>query len=288
MDRTVEAEWYLDAGRPYEALRALRDADPTDPRVAYIRGRALIDMGQHSKAEDVALDGLSRDPDSVQLLELLASAQLARNPDTAERTMCKALELDPENPRLLGMHVLILAQQDRFLRAEEVLGQLMRIAPESDIAQRVRMIFLLQAARSGEAQQAAMEFLGQFPDEAYAHYATGLALLHRGRLFRGLRHLRQAAALRPQDPVLAETARVMRSFYLWPVHLTSGVIDYVLRGTFAIMWIVVFFADYGLFWAVIGGYLVFAAYKWGAVLFARAALQRRVAKALRRMYAQAP
>ena len=102
---------------------------------------------------------------------------------------------------------------------------------------------------------------------------AGLSLLE-WRWWRALRHLRQAAALRPDDPLMVETARVMHSWYLWPVHLTSGAVGAVLL---LVMPFVGFLIDLRLFLP----WLALVAYRWLAHLAARSTLQRRIARALR-------
>lgn len=278
-DPVVVAAWRVDAGHPREALDALRDADAFDLRAIYVRGQALADLGRFDEAQDEVRRGLELEPENVALLELLATVQMNGDANAAEVTLRKAIALSPANPRLLSLYTMILMEQDRFEWAEKMLDRAMRVAPEDETVRRTRSLFLMRAAGSKEARAAALELLREYPDEAFAHYLRGLTLIWANR-GEGLRHLREAAALRPQDPLLAETARVMRSWYLWPVHVTSGVTHWVINAA-AFVAMIAALATGGPFWTVVLIFNAYIAYKWGAYFFAQALIRRRVTRALR-------
>lgn len=280
VDPVPQAWWYLQAGYPREALAALRGASPVDTRVMCARGHALSAVGQVDEAIEEARRGLELEPENLDLLDLLASVQMIRDPNAAERTVRKALELSPESPRMLALYILILIEQGRFEWGEKLLERLMRIAPEDDATHRVRTLLMLRASRSKEARTAARELLREHPDEAFSHYLQGLAMLS-GRWWRGLRHLRQAAAMRPQDPLLTETARMMGSWYLLPAHATSGVGNWIAMA--ALIGLMIFDLSRdgdisGMFGVLLFGYL---GYKALAFVIANAVLGRRVDRAMR-------
>jgi Flp pilus assembly protein TadD len=282
-DPLLEAAWRLDAGYPAEALATLRDADPLNARVASLRGRALLEVGRPAEAEEEARRGLALDPDNLFMLELLASVQMARDAGAAEETIRRALALDAGNPRLLALQVVILLRQDRFEAAEYVLARLMSVAPEEEATRRVRTVFLMHASQSTEAMSAARDLLHEFPDDAYAHYLQGLVLLN-GRWWRAFRHLREAAALRPQDPLLVETARTMKTWYAWPVYLTSGVMHWVIAAVLLAVASYFLVLDDNRVWYVLLGGLALTGYKWLVHFAMQAKLQRRVTRALREMH----
>jgi tetratricopeptide (TPR) repeat protein len=281
-DPVPEAWWYVETGYPREALEALRGASPVDTRVMCVRGHALAALGEVDEAIDEARRGLELEPENLDLLDLLASSQMSSNPNAAEVTLRRALELSPENPRLLALYVLILIEQRRFEWGEKLLERLMRIDPESDMTHRVRTLLMLRASRSAEALTAARELLREYPDEAFAHYLQGLAMLS-GKWWRGLRHLRQAAAMRPQEPLLTETARMMGAWYLLPAHATSGAMNWVFFAVFLALFIFDLSRDdtvSPLWAAFFFGYL---AYKTLAFVIANAVLGRRIARAQREL-----
>ena len=282
-DPTFEAAWRLDAGHPGEALEVLRGADPLDAQVAMLRARALSDMGRTGEAEEEARRGLELEPDNLALLEMLAATQLARDPDAAAETVRRALALDPENERLLGLRVIVLVQQDRYEWAEQVLSRLMAIAPDAEVTRRVRTLFMLSAAGSAEAMAAARELLRENPDDAYAHYLQALAMMD-GRWWRALRHLREAAALRPQDPLLVETARVMHAWYAWPLHLTSRAVRIVIAVAMFAAMIYFMAVDPDHLWSAILATFAFIVCRFTLAFAVRAILQRRITRALRQMY----
>lgn len=275
-DPVAVAEWYVEIGRAREALDALRDADPMNFRTAELRARALLVLGRFAEAEEQARQALAFFPEDVSLLALLASVQMATNAEVAEATVLDGLKLDPENLRLLQLGVIVRLQQGKYEAAETMLERAMRISP--DQCQGVRTLFLLAASESSEAREASRELLRQFPDEAYSHYIAGLAALN-GPWWRGMRHLREAAALRPDDPVIVETARGMRAWYMWPIHLTSGVVHYVVTIILAVPALYFAFVrgDYTIFVVM----LAFTGLKWLAYFAGKISIQRRIERALR-------
>src|SRR5688500_18602361 len=210
------AAYYVGSDQPREALDVLHCADPADVRTYLLRGQALASLAQFDQAEQQVRHGLTLDPENVLLLMLLAQVQMPRDAAAAEVTLRKALELDPGNVSLLGTYVHILMEQGRFEWAEKILDRAMKIAPEQ--MQSTRALFLLGASNSSAARKAAQDLLRDVPDDAAAHYLQGMALLTSGRLSRGLRHLREAAALRPADPLYPAAARTFGAWYLWPAH----------------------------------------------------------------------
>jgi Flp pilus assembly protein TadD len=275
------AAYYVDAARPREALEELRYADPEDVRTYALRGHALMQLGRIDDAERELRRGLGLDPQHVITLMLLAQAQTPRDAFAAEVTLRKALELEPQNPMLLSTYVLILMEQGRFEWAERMLDRAMKIAPEE--VQATRTLFLLRASSSAEALEAAQKMLRDAPDDATAHYLQGLALLRRGRAVTGVRHLREAAALRPADPLFPASARTFGAWYLWPVHLTGGAMHYVLATVFGVAGVIAAFLsrNWQVFWPCYGAWLAFVIYKWVAYGAAMALLKRRVADASR-------
>jgi predicted Zn-dependent protease len=282
-DPLERAAWYAETGYPQEALDALRGADPTDPQVAWVLGRALIDTGKAAAAADVARRALAGAPENVLLLELLANAQMTEEPDAAERTLRAALAVEPENPRLFGLYVVILLQQQRFEWAERMLERLMRLAPDDESTQRIRAVFMQQAAGWPGARDAVRDFLRAYPDDAFAHYLQGLTELS-GRWWKGRWHLREAARLRPQDPVLVETARLMNAWYMLPVHALGGPVRWAVSiAAFAACMFYLVQDDDRSLW-VVAAMLGYAALRWTLFFVTRAALARRIRRALRTMY----
>lgn len=279
-DPVPQAWWYLEAGYPREALEALRGASPVDTRVMCARGHALAALGQVDEAIEEARRGLELEPENLDLLDLLASTQMVRDPNAAERTVRTALALSPENPRLLALYILILIEQGRFEWGEKLLERLMRIAPEEDSTHRVRTLLMLRASRSAEARTAARELLREYPDEAFAHYLQGLAMLS-GRWWRGLRHLRQAAAMRPQEPLLTETARVMGSWWLRPAHATGGVVNWLVVAAFIGLMVLDLSRNDTVTWMFAVPFFSYLGYKGLAFVIANAVLGRRIDRASR-------
>jgi len=279
-DLVLEAAWRLDAGYPAEALEVLRGVDVWDARAHHVRGSALLALHRDAEAEETARLALANDPENLGLLELLARAQLVSDPNAAEVTVRRAIGLAPDLARLFGLYVAILLRQGRYEWAEKMLDRMTSIAPDSEETTRVRSMFMLQAASSANAHKAAFDHLRSYPDDAFAHYVRGISLLGRTAWWRGLAHLDQAAALRPQDPMLVETARVMRSWYLWPFHVTGGIVHYTLYGLLLAATLVLFARDDSRGWYCLLATFAVVGLKLLAIWTANQTIQRRVTRAL--------
>lgn len=269
------AAYYVGSEQPREALDVLRRADPADLRTYRLRGQALLQLAQCDEAEQQLRHGLTLDPENVILLMQLAQAQTPRDAAAAEVTLRTALALDPDNVSLLGTYVNILMEQGRFESAEKILDRAMKIAPEE--MQMTRTLFLLRVSREDTGHKAAQDLLRDAPDDATAHYLQGIALLDSGRVMRGLRHLREAAALRPADPLYAAAARKFGAWYLWPVYLTNGPVDAILLIVVVVAAMITadrMASPVGCV-VVVGPWLAFLFYKRVAMLL----LNRRVARA---------
>lgn len=275
------AAYSLRLERPREVLDRLRQADPLDVRTYLLRGTALNLLGRSHDAERELGRGLELEPESVPLLWALANAQMVSDAFGAEVTLRKALALEPQNASLFETYVFILMEQGRYEWAEKMLLRGNAIDPEA--MQRVRTVFLIRAASSDGALRAAQELLRNDPDGAAAHYLHGLALLNKGRPAQGIRHLREAAALRPADPMFASAARTLGAWYLWPVYLTVAPVHQILAATVFVVGIVftIFTEDIGVFWTAFWPFVAFTAYKWIAVGISALLMKWRVTAAMR-------
>ncbi|HEX6083159.1 MAG TPA: hypothetical protein VF266_01460 [Thermoanaerobaculia bacterium] len=284
-DPIAEAAWHLDAGHPAEALQALRDADELDPSAIALRARALTAVGRIADAEEEARRGLELEPENLALLEALAWAQLEHDPVAAEKTVLQGLALDAENERLLALNVLVLVRRQRFEKAERVLSRLMSIAPDAENTRRVRAVFLADAYRSERdaGVAAAGELLQERPDDAYAHYLQGITLLHK-KWWVALRHLREAARLQPHDPRLAETARVMGSWYARPVLVTTGFVDGFIQLTAMLVMFILLTRDDPRWWMPFAVSWSIAIFRGIGSRLLQAHVQRRVTRTTREMY----
>lgn len=211
-----------------------------------------LEAGQPGEALEALRDASPIDV-LVAYARARALADLARFGD-AEQEARRGLELEPENVDLLETLATVQLNSDAT--------------------------FMLRASEASEARNAARQLLREHPDEAFAHYLHGLALLS-GRWWRGLWHLRRAAAMSPHEPLLAETARIMGSWYLWPVHMTGGVKHYVFTVAFVAYIVVDGVRNDGMSWRLWAIFSAFIAYKWIAYFVARAVVSRRVTRALR-------
>ena len=124
LERALErADRWLDADRPAEAERELRQAltmAPDDPHVRFELARALIALERWEEAEEHVDAGLSVYPESAfgfGLLGLIQKEQ-GRNSE-AEANLLEGLRIDPTEPFLYvayGQLMLVTGHLDRSER----------------------------------------------------------------------------------------------------------------------------------------------------------------------------
>lgn len=147
---------YAEAAEIYGRLVALH---PEDRRARLAEATALILGGRHAEARDRLEAGLTRAPDDVALLDLLAR-HLASSPDRAVREGARAVELAEELieavPTMESAETLAMAYAEagRFSEAasvqERILERLEELGEEVPPATRARLERHLALYRRGE------------------------------------------------------------------------------------------------------------------------------------------
>lgn len=123
-------------GRHKERDAALREAislnpDRTDARA--MLSQSLYSAGRYYAARNIALDGIQRVPDNVELLEALAWAELGvKNFNVAVDSIERALALNPEKATVWHTLSVILTNRNRpgdIDRAGRAIDEAIRIDP---------------------------------------------------------------------------------------------------------------------------------------------------------------
>jgi tetratricopeptide (TPR) repeat protein len=226
----VVARHHLDRGRPDRALAALNNVNGSElesGELWTLRAAALYDAGDARAAVAAAQDGLQREPGDLELLDLLALAQLGcdRKKD-ARKTVEGALRLYPDSAALHAHRALILARcaerpfrLTSYKKARQAAEEALRLDPDCEAALRARaQIAALSGDRHADAYAA--ELLASDPESEYAHLISGTARANRGDVRPALDHYLEAARLDPADPHLAWLGRhskVLQSRFVAPL-----------------------------------------------------------------------
>ena len=126
-------------GRSQEAIAELdKSFDSEDPVQWWVRALALFDLDRIDDALKATASGLSIDPESVLLLDVVARCQVRRGDlVAAEEAALAALRVDPEDADLLALYALIVAKAGQLEKAKKLVAQARRLDPESTSALRV-------------------------------------------------------------------------------------------------------------------------------------------------------
>jgi tetratricopeptide (TPR) repeat protein len=275
----VRARYDLDRGRPDRALVALGDVVGSEfesDEFWRIRAHAHYELRQWNEAAGAAEKGLERDPADVELLDVLALAELERGrKKEARAAIDAAIELYPDFAALHAHRALILACAARksfrlasYRKPRAAIEEALRLDPQSETARRVRAQIAVMS-RDRRAHEYAADLLSLEPDDGRAHALTGTALAGRGDVSRGLRHIDEAARLDPSDPTLAwagRRSRMLQRRFFAPVLF----LERVSRGRIRLAWFIVAFASFHSWQPVlIAAAFGFWIYMWVAYVYFR-------------------
>lgn len=228
MERSAEtqrlialARHYLQISRPDRALEVLEQSqfvDHSSETVWFLRGKALYDLKDFTRALDAANFGLKQAPESRQLLALLGDIEVKRDDwAAAERAYLSALRQSPRDPNLLCAYAHLAARAGRMDRAENLVAQATQVSPRhvQVLQAQIAMAYLRRDSR--EAERLGRELLAIDPDNVYGRRMLAVSLQSSGQYTNALRHLQ--AALR-MDPTSRRTANAVRQTTLlsqWPL-----------------------------------------------------------------------
>jgi tetratricopeptide (TPR) repeat protein len=281
----VLARHDLARGRPDRALAALNDVTGSElenEEFWTLRAAALYDVGDAKAAVEAAQEGLEREPGDLELLDLLALAQLGcGRAKEARKTVDSALRLYPESAVLRAHRALILARSAErpfrltsYKKARQAAEEAVRLDPDCEAAVRARAhIAALSGDRNADAYAA--ELLASDPESEYAHVISGTARANRGDVRPALDHFLEAARLDPSDPHLAwlgRRSRVLQSWFAAPLLF----MERVTRGHVRVGWIgVIVVARLAHQTVLSAAAFIFWTYMWAAHIY----IERRTGKA---------
>lgn len=218
------ARHYLEIGQPRRTLDLLSapvSEDIEQDEFWFLRGQALAHLDRYGEAADAVRTGLARNPNSVGLLYLLSTVQAEQGDlAAAEEALLAALRIAPDMPDLLAHYAVLVARGGQFEKAERLLQRAAILDPENATLARSRTLCAYLRGDDKAMARASRDELARDPDDRYAHYLLGQALLEQRHLSEASRHITTAARLNPSDQTIVDTARSVRIGthpLLWPI-----------------------------------------------------------------------
>jgi Tfp pilus assembly protein PilF len=207
------AAHYLEVRRPGEALRILDDA-PSEALGEGIywllRARGCFELDRWDEGIEAAQRGLVLDPEDTDLLNILALCQLEGGHEgDADKTLFRALAIEPENPTLLANRALVLARELEFPEARMLVEKAATQAPRSAHVATVRVQVAMLAGDPG-AQRLVDDLMAQDPENEVAHALQGNLASRNKQYVAASRAFDEAARLDPGNESLVGTARRAR------------------------------------------------------------------------------
>ncbi len=213
--RIAEAEFYIEAGRPKEAARLLREADGRHPGRADVLeklGFARVRSGDLEAAAEAYRRAVAAAPADAGLRGALATLLLdLGESDAAGREAERALALDPALPTARAVRAIRLHRAGDSAAAAADLEDLLRDHPGEVAAQVTLGDARVALGRVAESVESYREAVKRRPDFAYAHRRLGLALERLGRRTEAVDALRHACRLDPADRDAADALRRLGS-----------------------------------------------------------------------------
>ena len=115
-----------------------------------------------------------------------------------------ALELQPDNPGLIGNIGALLDKQGRKEEAIAHFREALRLDPQHLNAIRNLAVVLINQKRYTEGVAAAQQMIARYPNNAMAHHLAGIGLFHLNRKAEALRYYDRALALDPNLKIVRE------------------------------------------------------------------------------------
>ncbi len=194
----------LEAGRPEEAARAIRDL-PDDPAVVRLRVRVLDALGREDEAVRLVARLREKDPRNPAWIALEALLAVAREGNGEDRAVAGALATvraaGDEAPTLGSQVAMWLLAWNHGPLAARFLDALGLPADPPVELLRARAAVLMSVGRTGEAEAAYRMLLERSPDDDAVLNDLGYLLADEGRdLDEALAMIRRAVDSKPENP----------------------------------------------------------------------------------------
>lgn len=274
------ARYYVAMRRWEQALDVLTQLSPDQPQGWALRGMCLYQLDRNNEARRALQAGLELEPQSCELLHLLALVEdEAGDLAAAERAILSALHLEPESPELLCTYASFVAKAGQFQKAERLLQAAGQIDPdEIEVVMQLAHLRRLQG-RDRESERLAREVLARDPEEDRAKALLALQSVELGRMGAADRSARELAREHFGVQEVVDFARETR-FYthplmwpLYPVQRLGGITTWVLGVGTLVTLDVLGFPVAALTFGLL--YLALVVYSWLAPPLLRRFLMKR-------------
>jgi choline-sulfatase len=169
--------------------------------VSFYLGHALVELRRFAEAVGPLRTAIELSPSTPSLYASLARAQAgAGDPEGAEATIERGLELAPRHLGLLQMKARLLLRRGQVAPALEVLGQARDLDPANPLLRVDLANALREAGRLPEALAEASEAVRLDPRSPEAHVAQGLCLGALGRTGQARASFESALEIAPSHP----------------------------------------------------------------------------------------
>jgi len=209
----LKGQLALEAGRAEEALALFRQslaAAPAETDLYRNAGAALLRLGRTQEALDTAAAGLAAVGERAELLTLRGNCLVERKEFTAALADYeRALSLDPDHPDYLANAAACCLELDLVLRAEELLGRLLEVAPTATAYNLTGNLAMIQQDDL-RAELAYQEALALEPDNPEVALNLVALYLSQGGFAKAREALDPVLERWPELPRARELARRLR------------------------------------------------------------------------------
>jgi len=226
----ASAERYIEVGRPERALAVLADLDgetAVSGRARGLRGWALMDLERSEEAAGVAREALADEPEDVELLFLLSTAELQRGElGEAEAAILAALALEPDLPELLCQYADVAVHGGQLDKAQKLIDRAAALDPDAEHVLTSRIELAHLRGRRAETEALTRELLERNPQSLHGQRMLGILDLERGKPRPATERFAEAARGDPSHAPTANAARASRELsrpWWWPLHFFDRV-----------------------------------------------------------------
>jgi Flp pilus assembly protein TadD len=191
-------------GRTIEIARRVAERLPGNPYVLAGRRRSLSNLlaqqGDLHEATSIARKAVELDPNDPRLRAHLGNLLTRQSEyEEAEHALRAAIAMEPEDPSFHDDLSRCLAGQGRIEEAIEAIREAASIAPSSAKGLGRMNEVLLEAGRGAEAEAVTRDAVAQHPESAALHRTLGVLLERQGRLDEAVDEARQVIELEPNE-----------------------------------------------------------------------------------------
>jgi tetratricopeptide (TPR) repeat protein len=192
---------YVAADRPYEALVALRGADPGQFWTQFGLGYAHLALYHNEEAAAAFGAALRLQPDSPEALVGLGSAytRVTRYREAGD-AFARALAAKADSPEALMGQAVLYYYQGQYPKLVATAQQAARVAPANAAAQTLLGAALATAGDMAGGLRATREALRLEPENYWPHHVLGFILVREDKPQEALAEAREAARLKPNYP----------------------------------------------------------------------------------------